>query len=310
MTDYKNPKGGLWKPHGGYNPEGSLWIRMDAWTLTQQAAWGRGPIVAEYAGDSFTFLAPKEFIESTAHEWADYESLMGRLAQKAGELEKEGRTTGQTFLAGAAAAKEIFTTMDVTSEAMKAAVAKAGGEITVFNQRYDAPLYYKGSSRRKFDLIFYLVEEGDPEEDVVEPVRRLQSLSSPKKQGMLYGIEPPRIFEIQSEPDNDFLYIEYAALKSVQPTWRGPYIGGWPSSCELQLSFEDMTPLFEDSFGASYVNVRAVGPPVPPTAKGAAIAAATSLAPRVGNYTGEVTKYNKIEQNLVANLDGPSSRGK
>lgn len=306
MTDYRNPQKGQWKPHAEYSPDSSLWIRLDAWTLTAQAAWGRGNIVTEYAGDSFTFLAPKEFIESTSHEWADYESIMGRLAHKAAELEKGATEVGQGLSSGTELLKELVT-MDHKS--IKTALEKSAGGMTVINQRYDAPLYYKGSERRKFDLIFYLVEEGNPANDVVAPVRALQSLSSPAKDGMLYGIVPPRIFSIATEPDSDFIYIEYAALKSVQPTWRGPYIGGFPSSCELLLSFEDMTPLFEDSFGKNYVNVRAINVPGVPASAQAASNKVISTAKKAGQkYTGPIGPLNAELQEMSDNIGGPSGR--
>jgi len=311
MTDYKNPQKGQWKPHSEFTENASLWIRLDVYELTKQAAWGRGNIVTERTGDTFTFLAPKEFIESTVHDWADYESMMGRLAQKAAELEKGGKEIGQIVSSGSDVAKllasNIFTAgADVGAKvAQNAALKGADTNMSVINQRYDAPLYYKGSDRRKFDLIFYLVEEGDACSDVVVPVRMLQALSSPVKDGVLYGILPPHIFSINSEPDADFLFVEYAALKAVQPTWRGPYIGGYPSSCELTLSFEDMTPLFHDSFGSSFVTVRAVNiPAVPEIAKGAT----AKLGPRIQKKVTAAVKaatgpYNKVEEAIVAAVD-------
>ena len=235
--------------------QNALWIRIKALIISGQSAMGRQPASYTNEGTSFLFLAPKEFIESTAHEWADYESLVGRMAQKFAEFRKYGGEltgTARTLVSGALSAATSFNWQAAYNSAV-------GGlsQIQVSNYRIDAPLYYKGSERRKFDFVFQLVEEGNPQSDIVEPVRKLQQLSSPTSQGALFDISPPCIFTLETVPSS-FLRIERSVLVSVQPTWKGPFMKGYPSSCELVLSFVDMMPLFDSSF-TGLVNVGQIG---------------------------------------------------
>jgi hypothetical protein len=36
-------------------------------------------------------------------------------------------------------------------------------------------------------------------------------------------------------------------ITAIQPTYRGPYRDGYPSICELTLSFKDLDPLYHES---------------------------------------------------------------
>lgn len=270
--DFINPKSSRWKPHGDYNKK-ALWIKMEARKLTGQSSYGRGNIKTDALGYTWQFLAPKEFIESTVHEWVDYDSLLGRGAQVIAELEKGGREIGGALAAvgtGSQAAfnalKEKFVKgkleiadLPAALQTLKTEAGKAALEIQVFNYRVDAPLHYKSSERRKFDFVFNLAEEGNPLNDIVIPVRTLQRLSAPVRTDDFYGILPPAVFDIYSYPDASFIRLKFAALKSVQPTWKGPYIDGSPTSCELTLSFEDMTPLFDSSFSQNPVKITQTG---------------------------------------------------
>ena len=56
-------------------------------------------------------------------------------------------------------------------------------------------------------------------------------------------IEFPYMWEIKTLPI-DFINYPTCALTGVQPTWNSPYINGYPSSCNLQLTFVDLSPLY------------------------------------------------------------------
>jgi len=66
--------------------------------------------------------------------------------------------------------------------------------------------------------------------------------SSPESTSSI-GINLPYIFDISTSPAS-FIKSSYTALTAVQPTYKGPYIDGYPSMCDLSLSFTDLSPLF------------------------------------------------------------------
>jgi hypothetical protein len=126
--------------------------------------------------------------------------------------------------------------------------------------RVDAPLNYKSSNRRQFEFMLNLVAIKNRFKEVVEPVRFLQYLSSPQatsiektsEEGKMTSmgntaIKPPWLFRITTVPEGT-LFIKLAALTTVQPTFKGPWIAGVPTYCELRLSFMEYMPLFDKTF--------------------------------------------------------------
>jgi hypothetical protein len=83
------------------------------------------------------------------------------------------------------------------------------------------------------------------------PVKMLQSLSSPAypEDGNMVNADIilPYLFKIKTEPGN-LIFSDLAVLKQVQPTWKGPYIDGEPTRCELRLSFQEYRPLEQSVF--------------------------------------------------------------
>lgn len=223
------------------------------------------PIELGCATYSLHFLASNELTESTQHEWQAYESIGSRVAEKAGELKrmkKELEGSSGTTINGLEDAPKIIG--GITSQmAGSGTNALAWGRMLsaadVDFSRVDAPLVYKNSNRREFQFTFNLVATDSPEDcynDVVYPVKLLQYLSSPSlgednflARNTISQIYPPNVFSVYTEPDNiDFINLTYAALTNIQPTFRGPYLGGYPTSCELQLTFQDDMPLYDDTF--------------------------------------------------------------
>jgi hypothetical protein len=285
---FKNPSSAKVKPQPNYG-DTAMWIHMDAMVITMQSAMGRGWLTADPVGLSWEYLAAREVVESTAHTWTDYESIMGRMAQLGAELNKGAREVGKGALVTASAVAGGMMSLEST---VRQRVAADFPKLAVYNYRVDAPLYYKESERRKFDLVFNLVEEGSPYTDIIQPVRLLQKCSAPQSQGILWGIKPPYIFNVYSTPNKTFLYLRYAALTQVNMIWKDPYYNGLPTGCELQLTFVDMTPLFDDSFDQNMWTVREYGidagdtSAVTPAGKSSA-GAPGWLGPASGILTGE-----------------------
>jgi hypothetical protein len=226
-------------------------------------------------GYKFSFLAPNELMETISHSWEPYESVASNLAglyttfgisipaQTAGALKGAGFNSvnalisdiGTKFKNAGKIAKDLtFASAAQFALGKLSDMSKAGD---VANFRVDTPLQYKGSERRSWELIFNLIntEQGQNWNNVVLPTKLLQSMSTPsyseRNNTANSDIILPYLFKIETTPNN-IIFSNLSVLKSVNPTWKGPWIDGYPSRCELRLSFTEYKPL--DSkvfFGAS-----------------------------------------------------------
>ena len=64
----------------------------------------------------------------------------------------------------------------------------------------------------------------------------------------IMSLRLPYIFTIESTPLKELLYVKYAALDKVTPTYYGPYIDGCPMRATVELGFTDLEPLYRSSF--------------------------------------------------------------
>lgn len=174
--------------------------------------------------EKFYFLAPQEIQPSLNHSWEPLENIMTRLADMIGKAQKS-INLGKTA------------------------------------HKVDTPLVYSDSDRRKISFTVNLGVYDNPEKDVMEPVKLLRTYSSPS----LYGqtifetkVTMPNVFKVATVLGNGrvipLLNIQHAALTSVQPTFKGPYIKGFPSHCELTLTFQDMEPVSKESYDKITIN--------------------------------------------------------
>jgi len=62
------------------------------------------------------------------------------------------------------------------------------------------------------------------------------------------SIQLPYIFTLETEPAKELLFVKYAALDKITPTYFGPYIDGYPMKATLELGFTDLSPLYRSSF--------------------------------------------------------------
>jgi len=165
------------------------------------------------------FLAPMEMQDNINHTWEPHTNVMSR-------MKEIGALSEQEFKMGTTRSK------------------------------VDTALVYSDTDRRQIELMVYLAYHGKGiEGEVLEPVRRLQRYSCPNlEQGGLTGlqVENPTVFNINTVTGTNeivnVINILHAALVSVQPSWKGPYIKGVPTYCELSLSFRDINPLSKQSF--------------------------------------------------------------
>jgi hypothetical protein len=236
--------------------ENALWIVIKAYKITSQAAIQRGSgIKREPVGDTFKFLAPLEILETLNHEWAEYDSLATRLAQKIATAQRDLSEGGQalqglTEEVGGAIGKWI---KGEGAGGVQNVLSKAAGRvegISVKQRKVDAALVYTNSGRRTYQFTFNLVDEGNPSSDIVEVVNKISRFSCAKAPAQGVDFENPYIFEVTTEP-NQFLVIKNAALESVQPTYKSPYRDGYPTACELTLSFKDLDPLYRNNLNVA-----------------------------------------------------------
>jgi len=263
MANYKSPE----SLHPYNNVDGNyLWIKIEAFELEYQTTYNKrgGGIARGRVVDTFQFLAPISWQESLNHEWGEYESVASRIANKI--------QTGAKALAEIEALAGLEKTMGkdmfgkgkgIENRAVGVInnFLKGAGTAKVPKTRIDSPLVYTNSPRREYNWTFNLVStHGNPQKEVLDPVRRLFLLSSPdiKGEDAGIGIKLPNIFRLSTEPVTNILRVEDAALISVQPTWYEPYSRGIPTRCELTLTFKDMSPLYRRTIEQGSAGVRII----------------------------------------------------
>lgn len=250
-----------WAKHSQIKEKnGSVWVSMKPKKILDQFSKGVGDIASEELPETFIFLAPLALNENIVHHWEAYESVASRIAQKvrsAVKLGAEGAALLQTGkeLASSDKIKRIFEARSAdVGVSIENFVKQAYGSVhgsRIPKIKIDTPLYYTNSDRRQLVLDFQLFHENiksRPEDVLVEPIQRMMKYSSPhlkNKTGV--SIDFPYMWEVKTIP---YQFINYTtcALIGVQPTWNAPYVkGGVPMSVNLQLTFQDMSPLYRDT---------------------------------------------------------------
>lgn len=249
------------------------------------------PTVTEAADKKryyFKFLGSQELVESLSHDWQAYESLsqniqslygtvgITSLQQASALMSTLGIDTSKTSGIGdvlgqiGAKYKAAKTENANMFEALGKATQQLIAEEVVKPWRVDTPLVYKNTERRVFELVFNLVSMSDNNfKSVVQPVRMLEALSSPSRPEEQAAYNPlvisPYVFRVQTYcyPNIDYktatLFVEWAALKSINPVWKGPWVSGYPSRCELRLSFQEVEPVYSSTFtGKRYTDVEVI----------------------------------------------------
>jgi hypothetical protein len=214
----------MW-PRSGFpflnNTKDTLLLELQAYMITEQSsinASSKG-IIKTVIGEPIIFLMPLTFSTTINHEYDNASSIATPIAE------------GFTHAAGTG--REL-----------------ASGGTSVVTNKYDTPMTFKDAERRILNVTVGLQDQGNTKSDVFEPVRLLEVYSCPDKTPGIGDFDMPYIFRVRTV-DSDLIYIENAALTSVQPTWYGPYRDGYPSKCELTLEFKDMEPLYRRVFPGS-----------------------------------------------------------
>jgi len=242
---FKNPN---FLPYKDLDFKGT-WIRLTSYELKQQTAFNKGGkgglIVNNTPVLTWEFLAPNQIMESVNSSWEPWETISSRLAGKGKEFVQMGKE-----LTGVVSALSVFKgglNLNKIGEAYQnlSSISKAKFKV-------DTPLVYENTERREWTMEFNLsVVDNLEAERMLESVRMLETSAVPARTDEYsgLGIDYPYIFSIKSIPNENLMKIDFAALTSVQPTFKAPYDEfGNPMFIDLSLTFKELPPLYADSF--------------------------------------------------------------
>jgi hypothetical protein len=260
-----------WAKNAGTAESGLVWIHINGKRILDQQSKGVGAITVPIGKPDvqFAFLAPLTITETNAHNWGEYDSLASRLAQKvrtAAKVGAEWTALTNTNIGGGLSLEDTAKNRTAAGrnqgQLISAWLHKLYGKTNSYSipkLKVDTPLYYENSDRRSLNFEVMLISERDPKRDIIDPVHDLMKYAAPNLKPGGITIEFPYMFEVYTLPSS---WIKYTtlALTAVQPTWNHPYIGQYPSSCNLQLTFKDMSPLYRGAIeSGSVINVREAG---------------------------------------------------
>ena len=236
----------------------TLWINFRAREFLDQSGIARGNSSISKGKDilgEWKLLAPKEIGESIAHDWGEYESIGTRIAQKMGDIKKAVNEIKGGYNALDTSyqdtKKKLENDKSVNARDLMSLAVGTAASTNVTKQKIDSSMVYQNSKRREYSLTFNFSIthiNGNTKSDVFDPIRKLQELSCAQVTDGLIDIKFPAIFEIWTTP-GDIIKINNGVITSVQPIYKAPYINGYPTTCDLQLTFMDISPLYRSSFG-------------------------------------------------------------
>ena len=248
----------------------ALWLHLQTKKVITnlQVANPNATIPTTPGDDSFQLLMPDNFGISLTHTWEPYDSISSRLAETIAKYYKAGKQITGIVKAGLGA--------ESYSKTLNQFATNNLGE-PVINVRADSPLIYKNSQPLQYNLSLTYVAHASGDSKILYDITKALMRASSPTRGTQGGqpanniwIEPPLLFEVRAVAGSSIggsvipLFLQYAALIQVQPTYYGPYINGGPLKLDLILTFQDITPLFSNTFEAgTSVTTTSSGPPAP-----------------------------------------------
>ncbi len=219
-----------------------LSIEIDVFTITAQQTNTKTQSFLKKAAHKigeYSFYAPNEVFESITHSWEEHDSIAGRVG---GILTDIGQGV---------------------QDVKDAAKSGKSGLVSSGNQRFklDSPLVWKNSPRREYSFPIQLLDQDTPNK-IVEVVQDFKKMGAAKATpNMLSAVEFPYIFRLRFSPGS-LIVVESSALTSIQSTYHHPYVQGYPTKIDLQLTFLDLEPIFEHTFDQELSNLVTVRPPL------------------------------------------------
>ena len=223
----------------------TVWFIIKVYKMDSQSASPRSNhyIKRNYINKSYKILAPADFQENITHKWEDYENIATRL----GDLyRKAGKSTDQFM--GVAKALGQNGTSGITNILSNTSLESEA------RRKIDAPLIYNDSDRREYTLMFQFADQGDTWRDVMQVITELKEYSSPSiinenDDASAVNINFPYIFSVRTEPV-PFININHAVITALQPQYYSPFRNGYPTKCDLSITFRDMEPTYRQSWNS------------------------------------------------------------
>lgn len=224
-----NNFGGLHYPAGiesdRSNSRDTLWLQL----IPREMAMTNINARLNQASDKTTtlspmwFLMPSQIMTNIKHNWDD-------LATPAGAL------------------KDISS--KISNQLMVAEGTGNRGAITT-GHKADNPYLYVGTDRRNISLSLEFTVFRDTYNDVFQPIQKLIEYSCPQITDSSTEFVFPYIFSLQTFTGDrkavDIISIKHVAITSVQPTYMGPWIDGYPSKATVEIDFDDLNPLYRST---------------------------------------------------------------
>jgi len=230
----------------------ATWVLITPMKLHHQTTGNRGGGFAiTNKEEPIKLLAPLTLQENISHSWTEYQSVAARILSKVAgfdDLAADIRAVGgiasnwDKILDAAKKAEGVEKTIRSTINE----IGQRAQGIAIPHNKVDNPLVYETSPHRTITMSFELASQAKKQpigKDIYDIAEKFIYYSSPDLKPNDIEVDLPYIFEVQTIPAGIIHYAR-CALTSVQPDYKAPYIGGFPMTITLTLTFEDLQPIF------------------------------------------------------------------
>ncbi len=173
-------------------------------------------------GDTMWFLMPDDINFSVTHTWEDLSS------PASATREISAKVQNQLNIAGGLAGKSYST-----------------------GEKADNPYLYANTNRREIPVLFQFSVFNDTFSDVYAPIQSLIEQSCPDIMGGLSEFRYPSVFSLQTYTGDmksvDIISVKTVGITTILPAYKGPWVGGYPSSASVDVTFVDLNPLYKST---------------------------------------------------------------
>jgi hypothetical protein len=201
----------------------SLWLQIIPRKLVMTDLKSRINNIADNTTkeDPMSFLMPMSYMSTVQHEWQELSTVSSAL-------------------------RDLQSKYGTAAKQATGAVGKGGFTV---GDKADNPILYSNTTRRNIQVQLLFSVYSSTYDDVFLPCQRLIEQSCPDNvPGQNTQFTYPYVFSLQTYTgDNqptDIISIKSVGIQSIQPTYDGPWIDGYPSKAQLDITFIDLNPLY------------------------------------------------------------------
>ena len=205
----------------------SLWLQIVPRKLVMSNLNSRINNVADNTSSEtpMNFLMPMSYMSTYQHDWQENTTV-------------------------AAAARDISSKIGTATKQATGAAGKGGFTV---GDKADNPILYNNTTRRTIPIALFFSVFNSTYDDVYSPCQKLIEQSCAKMIGDSASstqFDFPFVYSLQTytgdnQPSN-IISIKSAGIQSIQTTYDGPWIEGYPSKAQLDITFIDLNPLYRD----------------------------------------------------------------